>query len=49
MLAYVVVVTGLARIRPKALFKGLKPLIITIFVTAVLNMLYGRNRQEHLA
>ncbi|NLT40608.1 MAG: energy-coupling factor transporter transmembrane protein EcfT [Clostridiales bacterium] len=40
MLAYVVVVTGLARIRPKALFKGLKPLIIIIFVTAVLNMLY---------
>ena len=32
---------ALSRIRPKALFKGLKPLIVIVILTAVLNLFYS--------
>ena len=38
--AVLAAVTALARIRPRALFKGLKPLILIIVLTAVLNLFF---------
>lgn len=39
-LAFLITAVVLSRIRPKALFKGLKPLLIIILFTAVLNLFY---------
>ena len=39
-LAFLVTAVVLSKIRPKALFKGLKPLLIIIIFTAVLNLFY---------
>ena len=39
-LAFLITAVVLSKIRPKALFKGLKPLLIIIIFTAVLNLFY---------
>lgn len=39
-LLFLVTAVALSKIRPKALFKGLKPLLIIIIFTAVLNLFY---------
>lgn len=39
-LLFLVIAVALSKIRPKALFKGLKPLLIIIIFTAVLNLFY---------
>lgn len=39
-LAFLIAAVVLSKIRPKALFKGLKPLLIIIIFTAVLNLFY---------
>ena len=39
-LAFLITADVLSKIRPKALFKGLKPLLIIIIFTAVLNLFY---------
>ena len=39
-LAFLITAVVLSKIRPKALFKGLKPLLIIILFTAVLNLFY---------
>ena len=41
MAAFLVTAVALSRIRPKALFKGLKPLLIIILFTALLNLFLG--------
>ncbi len=41
MLTFLVVTVAVSRIRPKALFKGLKPLIFIIVFTALINLLYN--------
>ena len=41
MLAFLVLSIGLSRIRLKALLKGLKPLLIIIIFTAVINLFYS--------
>lgn len=41
MLLTLVFCVALSRIRPKALFKGLKPLIVIVILTAVLNLFYS--------
>ena len=38
MLAFLVTAVVLSRIRPKALFRGLKPLLIIIIFTALINL-----------
>ena len=43
-LAFLVTAIALSRIRLKALFKGLKPLIIIIIFTALLNLFYSEGR-----
>ena len=43
-LAFLVTAVALSRIRLKALFKGLKPLIIIIIFTALLNLFYSEGR-----
>ena len=43
-LAFLVTAVALSRIRLKALFKGLKPLIIIIVFTALLNLFYSEGR-----
>ena len=40
MAAFLVTAVALSRIRPKALFKGLKPLLIIILFTALLNLFF---------
>ena len=40
MLAFLITVVAISRIRPKALFKGLKPLLIIMIFTALLNLFY---------
>ena len=40
MLAFLVTAVVLSRIKPKALFKGLKPLLIIIIFTAFINLFY---------
>ena len=40
MLAFLITAIVLSKIRPKALFKGLKPLIIIIVFTALINLFY---------
>ncbi len=40
VLAFLVVCTQLARIKTRALLSGLKPLVIIILITAILNMFY---------
>lgn len=40
MAAFLVAAVALSRIRPKALFKGLKPLLIIIVFTAVINLFF---------
>lgn len=44
MLAFLVTAIALSRIRLKALFKGLKPLIIIIIFTALINLFYTDGR-----
>jgi len=44
MLAFLITAVALSRIRPKALFKGLKPLIVIILFTAVINLFYTDGR-----
>ncbi len=44
MLAFLITAIVLSKIRPKALFKGLKPLIIIIVFTAVINLFYTDGR-----
>lgn len=44
MLAFLVTAIALSRIRPKALFKGLKPLIVIIVFTAIINLFYTDGR-----
>ena len=39
--AFLVTAVVLSRIRPRALFKGLKPIIIIVILTAVLNLFYS--------
>ena len=41
MLAFLVNAVVLSRIRPKALFRGLKPLLIIIIFTALINLFYS--------
>ncbi len=41
MLAFLVTAIVLSRIRPKALFRGLKPLLIIIIFTALINLFYS--------
>ena len=41
MLAFLVTAAVLSRIRPKALFRGLKPLLIIIIFTALINLFYS--------
>ena len=41
MLAFLITAIALSRIRPKALFKGLKPLLIIIVFTAAINLFYS--------
>ena len=41
MLAFLVTAVVLSRIRPKALFRGLKPLLIIIIFTALINLFYS--------
>lgn len=41
MLAFLVTVVAVSRIRLRALFKGLKPLLIIIIFTAVINLFYS--------
>lgn len=41
MLAFLVTVVAISRIRLRALFKGLKPLLIIIIFTAVINLFYS--------
>ena len=40
MLAFLITVVAVSRIRPKALFKGLKPLLIIMIFTALINLFY---------
>ena len=40
MLAFLITVVAISHIRPKALFKGLKPLLIIMIFTALLNLFY---------
>ena len=40
MLAFLITVVAISRIRPKALFKGLKPLLIIMIFTALLYLFY---------
>ncbi len=44
MLVFLITAVALSRIRPKALLKGLKPLIIIIIFTAVINLFYTEGR-----
>lgn len=44
MLAFLITAIVLSKIRPKALFKGLKPLIIIIVFTALINLFYTSGR-----
>ena len=44
MLGFLITAIALSKIRPKALFKGLKPLIIIIVFTAVINLFYTDGR-----
>lgn len=44
MLAFLITAVALSRIRPKALFKGLKPLLVIIVFTAVINLFYTDGR-----
>ncbi|MDR0889045.1 MAG: energy-coupling factor transporter transmembrane protein EcfT [Oscillospiraceae bacterium] len=41
MLAFLVTAVAISRIKPRALLKGLKPLLIIIIFTAVLNLFYS--------
>ena len=41
MLAFLIVSVAVSRIRPKALFKGLKPLMFIIAFTAIINLFYS--------
>jgi len=40
MIAFLVAAVCLAKIRPKSLFSGFKPLVVIIILTAILNMFY---------
>ena len=40
MLAFLITAVAVSRIRPKALFKGLKPLLIIMIFTALINLFY---------
>ena len=42
MLAFLVMAVALSRIRPRALFKGLKPLLFIIIFTAIINVFYTK-------
>ena len=42
MLAFLVTAVALSRIRPRALFKGLKPLLFIIIFTAIINVFYTK-------
>lgn len=42
MLAFLVTTVALSRIRPRALFKGLKPLLFIIIFTAIINVFYTK-------
>ena len=42
MLAFLVMAVVLSRIRPRALFKGLKPLLFIIIFTAIINVFYTK-------
>lgn len=44
MLVFLITAVALSRIRPKALFKGLKPLIVIIVFTAIINLFYTDGR-----
>ena len=41
MLAVLVLESALARIKPKTLFSGLKPLVVIVIFTGLINLLYG--------
>ncbi len=43
--AFLVTAVTLSKIRPKALFKGLKPIIIIVILTAVLNLFYAQGER----
>ena len=40
MLAFLITAVAVSRIRPKALFKGLKPLLVIMIFTALINLFY---------
>jgi len=40
MLAFLAVSVLISRVRPRALFKGLKPIMVIIIITAILNLFY---------
>ncbi|MBR6812891.1 MAG: energy-coupling factor transporter transmembrane protein EcfT [Oscillospiraceae bacterium] len=42
MIAFLVSVTAIAHIKPKALLKGLKPIIIIVIITAIINLFYSK-------
>jgi len=44
MLAFLALMTAISRIRPKALLRGLKPLIFIIVLSAILNLFYTDGR-----
>ena len=45
MLAVLIVVVALSTVKPKALLRGMKPILILLIFTAVLNMLYTPGRE----
>ena len=44
MLVFLITAVAISKIRPKALFKGLKPLLVIIIFTAVINLFYTDGR-----
>ncbi len=42
MIAFLAMVTAIAHIKPKALFKGLKPILIIVIFTAIINLFYSK-------
>jgi energy-coupling factor transport system permease protein len=45
MLAVLVVVTALSTVKPKALLRGMRPVLILLIFTGVLNMFYTPGRE----
>ena len=44
MLAFLLTSVLVSKVKPRALFKGLKPIMVIIIITAILNLLHRRQR-----